>query len=150
MIIYLGVEDFILRRTARHDSGETPFELVPYGFGFLTWVIERSDCRWLSRLNPDGMDGRIRAAFRVALGMPERSGELDLLFEMINGTYWEAAKVEGIDLDSDFCWITRNVDRQSLEVLERRQMTDRLIICSPDVGAEEFAKIQLRLEAYAS
>ena len=131
--LYLGVEGVLLRRTGRDESGKTGFEPLPHALDFLQWASLEFECHWLTRLDRDGGFEETERAFKTALGLPERSGELDLLFHLVQPTYWETCKIEGIDLDSDFKWIDDDPDQESLAALNRRSLMDRLMICrAPD------------------
>jgi hypothetical protein len=140
--LYLGVEGVLLRRTDPEGNGESGFELVPHALNFLRWASVKFECHWLTRLDHDGGFEETERAFKAALGLTERSGELDLLFHLVQPTYWETCKLEGIDLDSDFKWIDDNPDQEALAGLNRRSLMDRLMICrTPD----DFARIMCQL-----
>lgn len=64
-------------------------------------------------------------------------------------TYREDSMVEGIDLDSNFYWLAHEPDATSLQVLDRRRLHDRLIVCSPDDEPEVFARVQCQLGGLA-
>jgi hypothetical protein len=75
--------------------------------------------------------------------LPSASPRLYLLFHLVQPTYWETCKIEGIDLDSDFRWIDDDPDEESLAGLKRRELMDRLMICQkPD----DLARIRCQLE----
>ena len=122
--------------------------MTRYGLKFLRWTSLGFDCRWLTRLNREGLDYRIRRAFRIALECPNPSSDLDFLFELVDTTYWETHMVEAIDLERDFFWITNELDNFSRNVLERRRLTDRLIVSPPLDRPADIANIQLRLESF--
>ena len=131
--LYLGVEGVLLRSIGTDSAGKNEFEPLPYALNFLEWAVLEFDCHWLTRLDRHGGFEEIERAFKSALGLPERSGELDLLFHLVQPTYWENCKIEGIDLDSDFRWIDDDPDQESLAVLNRRSLMDRLMTCQkPD------------------
>ncbi len=127
--LYLGVEGVLLRRIDTDGAGKTEFEPLPYALDFLEWAALEFDCHWLTRLDRDGGFEETERAFKSALGLPERSGELDLLFHLVQSTYWETCKLEAIDLDSDFRWIDDDPDQESLVVLKRRGLEHRLLLC---------------------
>ena len=145
--LYLGVEGVLLHRTARGSGSRRGFVVPPYALEFLSWAIEGFECYWLTSLDQRGGDNRIRRAFRIALELPARTGDFDILFECVNPTVWDRCMAEAIDLDSDFYWITKNPDQGSLAVLERRGLNERMILCSTDENSDDFAKIQVRLES---
>jgi hypothetical protein len=141
--LYLGVEGVLLRRTGPDSAGKSGFEPLPYALDFLEWAVLEFDCHWLTRLDRLGGFEEVKRAFKVTLDLPERSGELDLLFHLVQPTYWETCKVEAIDLDRDFIWIDDDPDEESLAVLKRRSLMDRLMICrKPD----DLVKIRCQLE----
>lgn len=142
--LYLGVEGVLLRRTERDASGKTGFEPLPYALDFLKWAVLEFDCHWLTRLDRLGGFEEIKRAFKSAMGLTERSGELDLLFHLVQPTYWENCKIEAIDLDSNFRWIDDDPDKESLAVLNRRSLMDRLMTCQkPD----DLVKFSCQLES---
>ncbi len=127
--LYLGVEGVLLQRIEANATGKTGFELLPYAKDFLQWAALEFDCHWLTRLDRYGGFEEIERAFNTALGIPEQSGELDLLFHLVQPTYWENCKIEAIDFDADFRWIDDDPDLDSLAVLRTRSLMDRLMIC---------------------
>ncbi len=137
--LYLGVEGVLLRRTDPEGNGESGFELVPHALNFLRWASLKFECHWLTRLDRDGGFVETERAFKAALGLPETSGELDLLFHLVQPTYWETCKLEGIDLDSDFRWIDDDPDQESLVVLKRRGLEHRLLLCREPNDLAKFA-----------
>jgi hypothetical protein len=141
--LYLGVEGVLLRRIGTDDAGKTEFEPLPCALDFLEWAALEFDCHWLTRLDRDGGFEETERAFRSALGLAERSSELELLFHLVQPTYWETCKLEAIDLDSDFRWIDDDPDEESLAGLKRRSLVDRLMICR---RPEDFARIRCQLE----
>ncbi len=137
--LYLGVEGVLLRRTTREGHDQTGFELVPGALDFLQWASLEFRCYWLTRLDRSGGAEEITKAFRMALGISDLPGELELIFAMIQPRYWEYAKAEGIDMDSDFKWIDDDTDEESIAELERRSLIDRLLICREPNDLWKFA-----------
>ncbi len=137
--LYLGVEGVLLRRTAREGRDQTGFELVPGALDFLQWASLEFRCYWLTRLDRSGGAEEITKAFRMALGISDLPGELELIFAMIQPRYWEFAKAEGIDMDSDFKWIDDDPDEESIAEFERRSLMDRLLICREPNDLWKFA-----------
>jgi len=125
----LGVEGVLLHRTNRLNRKARGFEAVPHALEFLSWAHLRFECYWLTSLDRGGGNNRIKRAFRIALNLPSLPGELEFLFEVVNPTVWDNAKIEGIDLDSNFFWIENDPDQESLAVLKRRGLENRLMIC---------------------
>ena len=119
---------------------------MPHALDFLEWAALEFDCHWLTRLDRDGGFEETKRAFESALGLPENSGDLDLLFHLVQPTYWESCKLEAIDLDSDFRWIDDDPDEESLAFLERRSLMDRLMICR---RPEDLTKIMCELQLNA-
>lgn len=147
MPLYLGVEGVLLRQNDRAKGARRRFEMTHYGLTILEWAIEGFNCHWLTSLNHNGGDHRIRRAFAIALGYPILPSEFDLLFEFVQPTYWETTMVEAIDLESDFYWIANNPDTTSLTALDRRGLTDRLILSSTLDSPDDIAGLQVRLSA---
>lgn len=127
--LYLGVEGVLLHRTNRLNRKARGFEAVPHALEFLSWAHLRFECYWLTSLDRGGGNNRIKRAFRIALNLPSLPGELEFLFEVVNPTVWDMTKVEAIDLDSNFFWIENDPDQESLAVLKRRGLENRLMIC---------------------
>jgi len=146
--LYIGVEDFLIHRLNRGDGARRGYAITRYGLKFVKWASLGFDCRWLTQLNRDGGDHRIRRAFRIALACTSPSNDFDLLFELVYPTYWEANMVEAIDLESEFYWITSEPDSFSRSVLERRGLAVRLIVSPPLDRPEDIANIQLRLGSF--
>ena len=147
--LYLGIEGVLLRDSAPDDPLRSAFGILPGADQFVNWAVMGFECYWLTHLNQDGGDERIRQALLAATGLPSSSDQLDMLFEMVAPTYWEDAMVEGIDLDSNFYWLAHEPDATSLQVVDRRGLSDRLIICSPDDEPEVFARVQCQLGGLA-
>ena len=82
--LYLGVEGVLLHRTARAEGARRGFEMANYALQFLSWAIAGFDCFWLTSLDRDGGDMRIRRAFQIVMNTPSLPSEFDLLFEMDN------------------------------------------------------------------
>jgi len=143
--LYIGVEGFLIHRLNRADGARRGYTMTRYGLKFLRWASLGFDCRWLTRLNREGLDYRIRRAFRIALECSAPSNDFDLLFELVDTTYWEHNMVEAIDLETDFYWITHNPDALSQKILDRCGLADRLITSPPLDRPEDIANIQLRL-----
>lgn len=146
--LYLGVEGVLLHRTKRVKGARRGFEMAPYALQFLSWAANGFECFWLTGLNRDGGDHRIRRAFRIALNMPALPSEFDILFECVRPTVWDTAMAEGIDLGSNFYWIANDPDEDSLWVFERRGLRKRLILCSTRESPDDFAKIQVQLGSH--
>ncbi len=126
--LYLGVEGVLLHRVNRLKRKARGFEAMPYALEFLSWAVSRIDCYWLTSLDRCGGNNRIRRAFRIAWNIPNLPGELEILFEAVIPTVWDNAKIEGIDLDSDFFWIESDPDPECLAGLKRRGIENRLLI----------------------
>ena len=126
--LYLGVEGVLLHRVSRQKRKARGFEAMPYALEFLSWSVSRFDCYWLTSLDRCGGNNRIRRAFRIAWNEWQLLGDLEILFEAVIPTVWDDAKIEGIDLDSDFFWIESDPDPDCLAVLERRGLENRLLI----------------------
>ncbi len=126
--LYLGVEGVLLQRVDRIKRKARGFEAMPYALEFLTWCVSRFDCYWLTRLDRCGGNNRIRRAFRIAWNEWQLPGELEIIFEAVIPTVWEDAKIEGIDLDSDFYWIESDPDPECLAFFKRRGLGNRLLI----------------------
>ncbi len=126
--LYLGVEGVLLQRVNRNKPKARGFEAMPYAREFLSWSVSRFDCYWLTGLDHSGGNNRIRRAFRIAWNEWRLPDELEILFEAVIPTVWDDAKIEGIDLDSDFFWIESDPDPDCLEVLKRRGLENRLLI----------------------
>ena len=144
--LYLGVEGVLLHRRDRARRQRRGFEAAPYVLDFLTWAVYGFECYWLTNLDRSGGDTRIKRAFRVALNLPSPPGELELLFDMVETTFWETCKLEAIDLDSDFKWIENDPDQETLACLDRRGLKDRLILCSTDQMPDDLARVRCQLE----
>ena len=67
--------------------------------------------------------GTISTNLDVIWGM-----SVEILFEAVIPTVWDNAKIEGIDLDSDFFWIESDPDPECLAILKRRGLENRLLI----------------------
>ena len=145
--LYLGVEGVLLHQYDRAKGARRRFKMTRYGLPFLEWAINGFYCSWLTALNHDGGDHRIRRALAIALGYPKLPSEFDLLFEFVQPTYWETTMVEAIDLQSNFYWIANNPDTTSLTALDRRGLTDRLILSSTLDSPDDIAGLQVRLES---
>lgn len=144
--LYLGVEDVLVHRTDRSNGSRRGYELAPGALRFLTWAVRGFNCYWLTGLEQHGGNTRIRRAFRVALDQPVLNGEIEMLFEYVRPTYWEDCMVEALDFGAEFYWIANGTDAFSRAVLRRRGLEDRLILCSTKENADDFARIQVRLE----
>ena len=126
--LYLSVEGVLLRQVDRIERKARGFEAMPYGLEFLSWAVSRFNCYWLTRLDRSGGNNRIRRAFRIALNEWQLPGDLEILFEAVIPTVWENAKIEGIDLDSEFFWIESDPDPECLTFFRRRGLENRLLI----------------------
>lgn len=126
--LYLGVEGFLIHRLDKAGGSNRMFSMTTYGLDFLSWAVEEFDCYWMTKLDQYGGDHRIRRALALSLGYRKLPIEFDPLFEYVRPTYWENSMIEGIDCDSDFVWITDDVDEGSRNVLEKRGLLDRLIL----------------------
>ncbi len=126
--LYLSVEGVLLDRVNRQNRKARGFEAMPFALEFLTWSVSRFDCFWLTDLDRCGGKNRIKRAFRIALNERRLPVELEIVFEAVNPTVWEDAKIEGIDLDSDFYWIESDPDSECLAFFKRRGLGNRLLI----------------------
>jgi hypothetical protein len=147
--LYIDVEGVVLHRCVRADGRKRGFAPARYGLQFVSWAMLAFNCHWLTRLDRRGGDYRIRRAFRLALNVPHFDNDREVFFHCVKPTYWEGCMAEAIDLAGDFYWIAHNPDEKSLAVLERRGRMNRLILCSGSDDPGEFARIRIRLEAFA-
>lgn len=143
--LYLGVEGFLIHRLDKGQGAERMFRMTTYGLDFLSWAVERFECRWVTRLDHFGGDQRIRRALALAQSMRKLPPEFDLLFEYVWPTYWENSMIEGIDTQSDFYWVTNDVDASSVEVVERLGLQERVILATTLDCGTEVARLQFRL-----
>lgn len=143
--LYLGVEGFLIHRLDKSQGAERMFRMTTYGLDFLSWAVDRFECRWVTRLDHFGGDQRIRRALALAQGLRKLPPEFDLLFEYVLPTYWEDSMIEGIDTQSDFYWVASDVDESSREVLARLGLRERVIIATALDTIEEVARLQFRL-----
>jgi hypothetical protein len=122
---------FITTSTAFSSPTAKP---TPNCFTFLRWAVDFHQPFWLTTRDAHDQHDGILRAFRVALGAPTLSTEIETLLRTVRPTRWRGSTVTGIDLGSDFVWLDDDPLQVEIEALHERGLLDRLLIVDNDDG----------------
>jgi hypothetical protein len=118
-LLYLDI-DGVLVGKARPD--DVRVGLAKHAGEFLEFCLQHFECFWLSTHCPDG-----DAAPAVRVFARYADDSVLALVRRVGATSWRRAKIEAIDLGSDFYWVEDKPAPLELSILESHGVLNRLI-----------------------
>jgi len=89
---------------------------------FLNYCVSNFDCYWLTT-HCKGDNKNVLKYLNQYFNV-----EMNDTLNLIKSTYWETLKTEAIDFTSDFIWLEDNPFNAEIEILNKNNAIDNLIV----------------------